>query len=114
MIRKVICRVDTPTPENQDTGSGTGSQEDPECPFRAAVSGMGHDPPGPDIQTHLTADAEVCTNCVECFSFQIPLIFLNDIKPMTVEIFDSNAHGVLGYQESLSQESKNRRPEILF
>lgn len=95
MIRKVICRVDTPTPENQDLGSGTGSQEDP------AALGMGYAPLGPDIQIHLAAHAEVCTVCVECRSFQMPQIFLNNIKPMTVKIFD-NADVVLGHQEFVS------------
>ncbi|XP_073725418.1 ankyrin-3 isoform X4 [Misgurnus anguillicaudatus] len=47
VIRKVICRMDTPTPENQSLVSGTGSQEDPECLFRAATPG------NPEIETHL-------------------------------------------------------------
>ncbi|XP_073668365.1 ankyrin-3 isoform X7 [Paramisgurnus dabryanus] len=46
VIRKVICRIDTPTPENQSLVSGTGSQEDPECLFRAATPG------NPEIETN--------------------------------------------------------------
>ncbi|XP_050989834.1 LOW QUALITY PROTEIN: ankyrin-3 [Labeo rohita] len=52
VIRKVICRVDTPTPENQDLGSGVGSQGDP------ATLGKSHVPLVPDIQTHLATYAE--------------------------------------------------------
>ncbi|KAK7142512.1 hypothetical protein R3I94_012002 [Phoxinus phoxinus] len=45
VIRKVICRVDTPTPENQGLGSGMGSQGEPATLV-------------PDILTHLAAHAE--------------------------------------------------------
>ncbi|XP_051723127.1 ankyrin-3 isoform X10 [Ctenopharyngodon idella] len=52
VIRKVICRVDSPTPENQGLGSGMGSQGDP------ATLGKSHAPLVPDIHTHLAAHAE--------------------------------------------------------
>ncbi|XP_056091055.1 ankyrin-3 isoform X26 [Rhinichthys klamathensis goyatoka] len=52
VIRKVICRVDTPTPENQGLGSGMGSQGEP------ATLGKSHAPLVPDIHTHLAAHAE--------------------------------------------------------
>ncbi|KAF4102112.1 hypothetical protein G5714_016912 [Onychostoma macrolepis] len=52
VIRRVICRVDTPTPENQGLGSGMGSQEDP------ATLGKSHVPLVPDIQIHLATHAE--------------------------------------------------------
>ncbi|XP_016308961.1 ankyrin-3 isoform X1 [Sinocyclocheilus anshuiensis] len=52
VIRKVICRVDTPTPENQGLGSGMGSQGDP------ATLGKSHVPLVPDIQSHLATHAE--------------------------------------------------------
>jgi len=57
--------VDTPTPENQGLGSGMGSQGEP------ATLGKSHAPLVPDIHTHLAAHAEVCTVCVEFFSFRI-------------------------------------------
>ncbi|XP_048047359.1 ankyrin-3 isoform X14 [Megalobrama amblycephala] len=52
VIRKVICRVDSPTPENQGLGSGIGSQGEP------ATLGKSHTPLVPDIHTHLAAHAE--------------------------------------------------------
>ncbi|XP_067222708.1 ankyrin-3 isoform X13 [Chanodichthys erythropterus] len=52
VIRKVICRVDSPTPENQGLGSGIGSQGDP------ATLRKSHTPLVPDIHTHLAAHAE--------------------------------------------------------
>ncbi|XP_051578066.1 ankyrin-3-like [Myxocyprinus asiaticus] len=58
VIRKVICRVDTPTPENQGLGNGTGSQGHPDCPLRAATLGKSHGPLVPDIQTHPAPHAE--------------------------------------------------------
>ncbi|XP_052000967.1 ankyrin-3-like [Xyrauchen texanus] len=58
VIRKVICRVDTPTPENQGLGNGTGSQGQPDCPLRAPTLGKSHGPLVPDIQTHPAPHAE--------------------------------------------------------
>ncbi|XP_052009141.1 ankyrin-3-like [Xyrauchen texanus] len=58
VIRKVICRVDTPTPEYQGLGSGTGSQGDPDYPLSAATPEKSHDPLVPDIQIHPAAHAE--------------------------------------------------------
>ncbi|XP_077095446.1 uncharacterized protein ank3a isoform X5 [Siphateles boraxobius] len=52
VIRKVICRVNTPTPENQDLGSGMGSQGEPDTLRKS------HAPLVPDIHTHLAAHAE--------------------------------------------------------
>ncbi|XP_067311757.1 ankyrin-3 isoform X6 [Pseudorasbora parva] len=52
VIRKVICRVDTPTPENQGLGSGMGSQGDP------STLGKNHAPLVPDTQTQLAAHSE--------------------------------------------------------
>ncbi|XP_042629829.1 ankyrin-3-like isoform X29 [Cyprinus carpio] len=52
VIRKVIFRVNTPTPENQGLGSGMGSQGAP------STLGKSHAPLVPDIQTHLASLAE--------------------------------------------------------
>ncbi|XP_016091491.1 ankyrin-3-like [Sinocyclocheilus grahami] len=52
VIRKVIFRVNTPTPENQGLGSSMGSQGDP------TTLGKSHVPLVPDIQTHLATHAE--------------------------------------------------------
>ncbi|XP_026141483.1 ankyrin-3 isoform X27 [Carassius auratus] len=52
VIRKVICRVDTPTPENQGLGCGMGSPGD------HATLGKSQVPLVPDIQSHLATHAE--------------------------------------------------------
>ncbi|XP_052436206.1 ankyrin-3 isoform X6 [Carassius gibelio] len=52
VIRKVICRVDTPTPENQGLGCGMGSPGD------HATMGKSQVPLVPDIQSHLATHAE--------------------------------------------------------
>ncbi|XP_059376151.1 ankyrin-3 isoform X9 [Carassius carassius] len=52
VIRKVICRVDTPTPENQGLGCGMGSPGD------HPTLGKSHVPLVPDIQSHLATHAE--------------------------------------------------------